>query len=461
VFRKLRIQNFKCWADTGEMHLAPITVLFGRNSSGKTSIIRFLLMLKQTVESADRRRVLHLGDSASAADLGTYHDFVHGHDARRDVGFEFEWDLPSRLELHEVEEAGGRTFGGRVLRFAAAVGEANGTGALSVRTMTYVLGPDEGVGTYVTMVEGEDHGRYELSSAPLVMRRRQGRPRQRVAPIKFYGFPEEEVAAHQDAGDLLDLVLSLEQRLRRLHHVGPLGGYPARSYVWSGQAPQEVGAQGADVVAALLGARERAISPGPRRKSVPFHGLIARWLRELGLVHSFEVRPLAEHRREHEVLVRAWGGGPEANLVDVGFGISQALPVIVQCFYAAPGSLVILEQPEIHLHPSAQSGLADLMIEAVRAREGGKDRNVQLLVESHSEHLLERLQRRIAEGALSRDEVAVYFCEQDGAASKMTPLELDLFGNISNWPRGFFGDEMGDVFARADAEARRRQETGA
>ena len=124
---------------------------------------------------------------------------------------------------------------------------------------------------------------------------------------------------------------------------------------------------------------------------MPFHGLIARWLRELGLVHSFEVRPLAEHRREHEVLVRAWGGGPEANLVDVGFGISQALPVIVQCFYAAPGSLVILEQPEIHLHPSAQSGLADLMIEAVRAREGGKDRNVQLLVESHSEHLLERL----------------------------------------------------------------------
>jgi len=457
MFRRLRIQNFKCWADTGEMRLAPITVLFGRNSSGKTSIIRFLLMLKQTVESPDRLRVLHLGDSASAADLGTYHDFVHGHDARRDLRFEIEWDLPSRLVLSEVDETGSRTFAGRALRFEAAVGEANGAGALSVRRMEYVLGPDEADGTRVWMCAAEDRTRHELGSSPLAMRRRQGRPRQRVAPVKFYGFPEEEVAAHQDAGGLLDLVLALEQRLRGLHYVGPLRGYPNRSYVWSGQAPQEVGARGADVVPALLGARDRAISPGPRRKSVPFHELIARWLRELGLVHSFEVKPLASHRREHEVLVRAWGGGPEVNLVDVGFGISQVLPVIVQCFYATRGSLVILEQPEIHLHPSAQSGLADLLTEAIHAREDGEDRGVQLLVESHSEHLLERLQRRIAEGKLSKDDVAVYFCEQEGAASKMTPLELDRFGNISNWPDGFFGDEMGDVLARAEAEAKRRQ----
>ena len=78
-------------------------------------------------------------------------------------------------------------------------------------------------------------------------------------------------------------------------------------------------------------------------------------------------------------------------LTDIGFGVSQVLPVLVQCFYANHGSTLILEQPDIHLHPSAQAGLADLFIAAK------KSPGVQILFESHSEHLLRRLQRRIAE----------------------------------------------------------------
>ena len=70
----LRIQNFKSWRDTGAVRLAPITVLFGNNSAGKSSIIQFLLMLKQTVESPDRRRVLHPGDEHTLVDLGTFRD---------------------------------------------------------------------------------------------------------------------------------------------------------------------------------------------------------------------------------------------------------------------------------------------------------------------------------------------------------------------------------------------------
>ena len=70
MLKKLHIKNFKAWADTGPIRMAPITVFFGTNSSGKTSLHQFLMLLKQTAASQDRRRVLHLGDKSTSVDLG-------------------------------------------------------------------------------------------------------------------------------------------------------------------------------------------------------------------------------------------------------------------------------------------------------------------------------------------------------------------------------------------------------
>jgi predicted ATPase len=179
-------------------------------------------------------------------------------------------------------------------------------------------------------------------------------------------------------------------------------------------------------------------------------------LRDLGLIHEFRVESIAEHRKEYEALVRVAPGGPEVSLTDVGFGVSQALPVVVECFYADPGSVLLFEQPEIHLHPSVQSNLADLFIEAINSREDGEDRRIQLLIESHSEHFLHRLQRRIAEGVLGKEDAALYFCSVGPRGSKLTELELDIFGNITNWPPDFFGDDMEDLVAMTEAAARRQ-----
>ena len=92
-----------------------------------------------------------------------------------------------------------------------------------------------------------------------------------------------------------------------------------------------------------------------------------------------------------------------------------------------------------------------------RKRENGKERNVQLIVESHSEHFLNRLQRRVAEGTVSPDDVAVYFCRRAGAAAELAPLQLNEFGEIENWPENFFGDEMADISARALAAIQRKK----
>jgi predicted ATPase len=126
------------------------------------------------------------------------------------------------------------------------------------------------------------------------------------------------------------------------------------------------------------------------------------------------------------------------------------LPVLVQVFYAPSGSQVILEQPEIHLHPAAQAELADVLIAALR------DNNIQLIVETHSEHLLRRLQRRIAEEAVSNEEIALYSVDTEGGVSEIYELDVDPYGNIKNWPRNFFGDEIGDLGAMTEAAIVRR-----
>ena len=144
-----------------------------------------------------------------------------------------------------------------------------------------------------------------------------------------------------------------------------------------------------------------------------------------------------------------------AGIVIVGFGVSQVLPVIVEALYVPRRSTVIFEQPEIHLHPRVQADLADLFVDAIRARENGLPRQCQFIVESHSEHFLRRLQRRIAEKDLSADDAALYFVDTGGAGARIEALEVDPFGNIRNWPEGFFGDEMTDLVARSEAQARR------
>jgi predicted ATPase len=117
------------------------------------------------------------------------------------------------------------------------------------------------------------------------------------------------------------------------------------------------------------------------------------------------------------------------------------------------GSTLLLEQPEIHLHPFAQAALADVLIDAIRIR------NIQIVVESHSEHLLRRIQRRIAREVLQARDTALYFCRLANGTSTIEELEVDSYGNIRNWPKDFFGDEMGEL-ADMTLAAMERQKAG-
>jgi len=267
-----------------------------------------------------------------------------------------------------------------------------------------------------------------------------------------------ELSVAKDGGEKWGVLLlahgapdRLEELFGRIFHLGPLREPPQREYTWAGAQPSDMGRRGERVIHAILASRERGerISRGKGKPKWTLEQYVAHWLKELQLIEDFQVRPVAAGSSLYQVRVQRHKDSTPVLLTDVGFGVSQILPVITLCYYVPTGSTLLLEQPEIHLHPSVQAGLADVFIDAIKTRD------LQIILESHSEHLLRRLQRRIAEEQLATDRTAFYFCEMPDDVSRLVPLELDEYGNIKNWPKDFFGDEMGEMAAMTRAQMER------
>jgi len=453
----LRIRNFKAWKDTGPIRLAPLTVIFGANSAGKSSLGHLLLTLQQTARSTDRKRALHLGDSSSLIDLGTFTDCLYGHDLAQPLSFELGWQLPKALEIRDPLVPAAR-YVGNTMRLDVEL-LANKNAQPEVHSMSYgLLGESSTV--LDVRLRRDANRKFSLESDRYAFKMADGRRWPLEEPEKFYRLSDVSVARYKNAGFMADFALATEAMLDSLSYLGPLRNHPQRIYQWSGDTPSSVGPTGEQSVAAILAAQNdgRQLNRGPRRAKQGFAEFIAGWMKDLGVIYDFSVRPVAEGRKEYEVLIKSSAKAPDVKITDVGFGVSQVLPALVQAFYCPPRSSVWMEQPEIHLHPQVQAELADVFISAIQARQDSVERHVQLIVESHSEHFLNRLQRRVAEGVLTPEDVAVYFCRRSTGGAELEPLELNLFGDIENWPPNFFGDEMADIAARTLAAMRRKKE---
>ena len=458
MLTRMRLKGFKSWRDTGEVELRPITGLFGANSSGKTSLLQALLLLKQTADSPDRATALRFGDHRTPMHLGSFLDAAHGHKARETLDIALDWDTDSPMEISDLSAGDRIVAESDHLGFQTQVGYRNGGNGAStyVKEMAYRVGDAQfgmrrksgGKPEYQLRAQGGGKEKFRFVRVP-------GKTEFLPAPIRCYGFPNQVRAYHQNAGFVLDLEFALASCLDRVHYLGPLREAPQRVYSWNGAQPTDVGLRGEHFVDAILASDERGdtIARGRGGGNLSLEKYVAWWLKKLKLAHEFRVKPIAPGVRLYEVRVRRFPTSPEVLITDVGFGVPQILPVLVLCFYVPEGSTIILEHPEMHLHATAQSGLADVLIDA------HKKRGVQILVESHSEHLLYRLQRRVAEKKITTREIGLHFCKASGSNSTLTPLNVDPRGIIQNWPKDFFGDPFGEISATRKAGLKHSQET--
>lgn len=456
MLKQLRIQNFKGWKDTGEIRMAPITLFFGTNSSGKSSIGQFLMMLKQTAESSDRKAIFYPGGKNSAVQLGSFREMVYARSLENKIVFEYEWDIQNPLKFKDAVSL--NNYMVNRFDFSATVSADNkGSESLVVEKFEYRLSNSEQVQMTIGMApHTSKKNQYTVQADKYSLIRNPGRVWYPSPPVRFYGFPDEVVGYYKNAEFVQELNFAQENLFKSIYYLGPLRTRTDRLYAWGGTTPESVGFAGENTVAAILAAKGRSISLGYKKVAKPLEEVIAASLKSMGLIEEFRVQKISDQRQEYEVNVRTKGSKDWVDLPDVGFGISQVLPVLVQCFYAPKNSIIVMEQPEIHLHPSAQAILADVMIDVINSRENGADRNIQLVIETHSEHFLRRLQRRIAEDVVPKEKVSAFFADITKVPAKMEPLQLDIFGNIVNWPKDFFGDEMGDITEQAKAAMKKR-----
>lgn len=443
----INVRNFKSWGKVN-VGCAKITGLFGTNSSGKTSIIQFILMLKQTKDATDRNISLELnGDFVS---LGTITDAIHGHDENLNLKWDLSFNLDSEMSLTDPSQNRNSVISKGSVLSVSATTVVHNKAPLATK-LSYALG-----GVKFSLSQKKDQTtQFELSSSRtdgeddrFQFVRTKGRAWQLPGPVKSYAFPDQARTYFQNAGFLADLEAEYERQLDRIYYLGPLRNYPQRDYLWARSRPTDVGIRGEKAIDAILAATEagekRNLFAKARLKT--FQEMIAYWMKEMGLIDEFRVEEIAQNSNRWQAKVKTRANPSEVLLTDVGFGISQVLPVITLLQYIPEGSTVILEQPEIHLHPLAQAALADVIIQASTRR------NIQVILESHSEHLLLRLQRRIAEEYVSSDDVKLYFCDSACGESKITELDIDLLGTIKNWPDRFMGDAFNET---AEAEIAR------
>ncbi len=432
MFTNLRMVNFKSWKDTGDVRLAPLTVLFGGNSTGKSGLLQMLLLFKQTTESRDRNIVLQTGtdDPRSYVELGTPSEITHFDKKSMDLTVGWEWPKREDALVFPVPRKQGESISLNSLEFSTTI-HADGNNSY-VSAFSYCQGRNEGQEVEISLNQesGSEYS-FDVRLGGLLAQRRQARPFKYMKSGKFYSIPFEGWMNYRSPSYLLDLEWEFIRQFQRVYHLGPLREFPQRIYRWSGERPTDVGTRGQRAIQAIL--------------SEKLQKDILRRLKKLGLAEAFSVRPLVRGSVLYEVRIRRHLQGQEVLLPDVGLGVSQVLPVLVLCLYAEKHSTIILEHPDLHLHPYSQAALADFLVDV------SQKRNVQLIIESHSEHLLRRLQRRTAEEKLRPPhEVALYFCDIEDGISRIEELNLDVFGRISNWPDDFFGDMDGDILEVLD-----------
>lgn len=236
-------------------------------------------------------------------------------------------------------------------------------------------------------------------------------------------------------------------------HLGPLRAAPQPLYELPLAASERSVGKNGEFTAAVLNAHANTsvVSPDPKTghaRRRPLRTAVNEWVGSLNLLSSVESKESG--KLGYELHLKIEGVSRDLDLTTVGVGVSQALPIIVLGLITEPGSLLLFEQPELHLHPDVQASLGDFFLALARTGR-------QLIVETHSDYLINRLRRRAADDDASDvpDQVRLFFFEREGASSSVQQARIAPNGGMPDWPQGFLDTASREIEEMAHAALRR------
>ena len=413
----LIMENFRCFAGRHEVPLKPLTVLVGENSSGKSS---FLAAVRLSADVLAGKGLLNFKEPPF--DLGSWQHIANNRGGKADrvvLGRQSARQIPVTAEATFAEESSQPRAVQRSLRLDGT--PITLTPAADGSTLLWV---DE---LFVDH-PGQSSEPFEIvnwSDALFILNR---------LTVWFDEERTRTLTVNADGSRLRSLLTDLSsfvqgRRGSRPYAFAPMRARPERSYDPKQEIPDAEGGHIPMVLARILS-----------QESPEARGLSAQ-LTEFGEASGLFSK----------VSVRRPGGGADPfhieihvsararNLIDVGYGVSQVLPVLVEMLTSPGGRTFLIQQPEVHLHPRAQAALASLFARLAKVRD------IQIIVETHSDHFIDRVRMDVRDGkALAPDEVSLLYFELQKGASKIYPIRFDELGNVLGAPpsyRRFFLDE--------------------
>lgn len=400
---KLRIQNFKGIREAQEFDIKPITLFIGPNSSGKSSSIHALAALAQTVKLPTSARPLVLDDEFAQVHLGRFIEVIHSKSYSDAICIGFD-TIDSRHSYG--------TFAGLKKIATGDKFSADYRFKSTKRTQDVFLeqalftAPNE----ILEVLKGS------TASGSSIVNYQTQKSELSLSPssaflIKLLLNTSNKDSKHFDGfffSEICNEIVNSE--LSRVLYLGPFRQSPLRRYPTRGASPSEVGAQGENAVTLL--ANEYVQSKSRRHLKQ-----ISGWLNKLGLAKSVEVSRVG--KSDLFDVQATLPDGVNLPIADLGYGVSQVLPVLAQFSFAPEGSTLLFEQPELHLHQGAAKQLASVFVDAT------KEKRAHIVAETHSRELFIGILEEIRNGRITPDDISAYTVKRDGGRSIFTKINIE------------------------------------
>jgi len=419
----LRCENFRCFKDTKTIELAPLTLLFGQNNSGKSAIIQALNIPTITAKSEETGVACKL--VSTDYDYGSFEDVVYKHDENLKFTLSFGIEYTSTNEKKKQLA---------ILRFTYGYLPKR----KEINLSSLIIEDEQGIKLKFLQRKYSDSIRFfirgfreDLSylsrlflSSGLFLGARYPFFETSKRVEKKYG-KELGKDIMKKFSEIFSLMHSFRQSLRNIYHLGPLRIPAERTPLYTGSITKDVGVGGNRTLQNYSSLLKRG-KMKDRKKTESIKSALCR----LGFIKNLETRSIGP--RHYEFWTLHTDSLFSANLADSGFGTSQVLPVLFTLYTAPEDSVLLYEQPEIHLHPAAQAELGSVFAEACSPRK-------RIVIETHSENLILRIQTEMAKGNLKPEDVIVYYIQPKKDGHRVINLPLNEKGEfLKKWPTGFF-----------------------
>jgi hypothetical protein len=431
---KIILEHVRSFSTRQAIPLCPLTLLVGENSSGKSTFLSVVSCVFDALRfpgnPAFNVPPYNLGTFDTIA---TFKGGKYGRDDSFSIGF--SRDRPDSRPC-EVTATYGSDYGNVVLRtfkVCSHIGELHlnvSEAALSGRVLL------RGTNGQKNEEIEFDH---KLGEAPLVGRHALSLDLRYVVYVMMRSRSKGGRKADADQKLLMSIVRSAEPPFSSCFSFAPIRSKPRRTYDEFSEEYSPEGDHIPTLLARLL--REQPSSAEGHRVQQALN----RFGEESGLFKSIDVKRLGK-KVSDPFQVQVAVAGPSVNLTDVGYGVSQALPIVVQSVLKSTSKVMLLQQPEVHLHPRAQAALGSFFCDLV-----AKDSDRMFVVETHSDYLLDRVRQHVASGKLSPDAVQIVFFDKPQHETKVYPIAIDQHGNVKKTPktyRRFFLTEELNLFTR-------------